>query len=98
MKVKRDKRHRIWKSVLKGLVNQGAEKNPPDDDPPTFTAEDLIEDAGLTAPSASQLLARLRQWGYIRHTGFAPANGGVGRQKHVYEVTEKARKKFGAES
>jgi predicted ArsR family transcriptional regulator len=86
MKAKRDERHRIWKSVLEDLVHRN---------PPKFTAEDLVDEEELTPPSASQLLARLRQWGYIRLTGFAPASGGVGRQKHVYEVTEKAKKKFG---
>lgn len=74
----------IWRRVLWAL----AAKNPP-----AFTVADCAAACKLAYPNAAQVLKHLRAWGYVRAVGFAPAAGGLGRQRKVYEVTEKGQAK-----
>jgi DNA-binding PadR family transcriptional regulator len=50
----------------------------------------------MTIPAASQLLQRLRSWGYVRRSGFERGDG-AGRGRNVYEVTAKAHRAFAEE-
>ena len=85
VKIHRDVRNRIWHSVLGAAAKHGK----------PFTIGDIASASGLEYTIIGQIMHRLKEWGYIRHTGFAPGEGGVGRQRHVFEVTGKGRKKAG---
>lgn len=76
------KRKRVWPGVVRELVRRN---------PPSVTASDLAKITGSSEASASQVLSRLRRWGYVRLEGFANAPSGMGRRRHVYEPTDKAR-------
>lgn len=77
---------KIWRSVLAGLASDGR-------NPGTFTAGDVSDDAGISYPSAAQLLKRLQMWGCVRVIGFAPPDGksGRGRRRKVFELTDHGR-------
>jgi len=60
---------------------------------PTFTAGDLLEDLDLDYPGAAQVLKRLQGWGCVRVVGFESPEGGHGRRRKLYEVTEHGRRK-----
>lgn len=62
------------------------------------TAADLAKEVGIDYPSVLQVMRRLRSWGYVRIVGFNPPKGGLGRQRHVFEVTDKGMKKAEWES
>lgn len=64
------------------------EQNPPE----PFTVESITDELDITSASASMVLKRLRTWGYIRLVSFEEAEGGVGRRKHVYELTKMAHR------
>jgi hypothetical protein len=71
---------KVWREAVKTLVR----RSPP---PRRFNAGDVAGWMGLTYAYAAQLLGRLQGWGHVRLVGFAPAKGGIGRRRKVYEVT-----------
>jgi len=79
---------KIWRGVLEWL---GGRKE--------FNAGDVAEEFDLSYAGASQLLERLRKWGYLRVLGYDPAvhtnpkrKSQGGRRRKVYEVTEAGKR------
>jgi len=91
----RDERYRIWPEILRRIGKREVSSA----DVADMLDYPSTEQGGKRAHwTACQLLRRLKNWGYIRRSGFAdPEGGGVGRRRALYEITQKGLRKISGE-